>query len=177
MDNLFLPRKYTGDLLTATEFNQVAAKISELVAAINNMSQDVREYIKITNMADYQANPKDTRTLYLCIDRGVVSGLFIGQYSLADLQSGGVGGSSALPIEQQVSDSQEMVPSSFAVLQELAKKLSVNSMESGNSTELAYDQPDNTYSVQRINSILSEYMRVGTVNVISNDDIDRLFNA
>ena len=94
IDRIYIAEKETGERVTATEWNMLPAKSSEMVDRLNGMPEEMRQLIsaslttlnnvRLMSTAEYLAlGSWDTRVWYVCIDDGEIQSLNLGLFTIA----------------------------------------------------------------------------------------------
>ena len=94
IEELYIPRKVTGDTLSASEFNSVPVKVNEIIRYLRGLDSHINQLISAAVMAlnnirlmttqEYLAQGTwDARILYVCIDDGELMSVKLGLYTLA----------------------------------------------------------------------------------------------
>lgn len=94
IQELYLPQKERGDTLTATEFNQVPAKVNEIIRYLQGLDEHIQQLISAAVLAlnnirvmttqEYLAQGSwDARILYACIDNDVLMSVNLGLHTIA----------------------------------------------------------------------------------------------
>lgn len=94
IEELYIPRKVTGDTLSASEFNSVPVKVNEIIRYLRGLDSHINQLISAAVMAlnnirlmttqEYLAQGTwDARILYVCIDDGELMSVNLGLYTLA----------------------------------------------------------------------------------------------
>ncbi len=94
IQELYLPQKAMGDTLSAVEFNQVPAKVNEIIRYLRGLDNHIQQLISAAVLAlnnirlmttqEYLAQGTwDARILYVCVDNGELMSVNLGLYTIA----------------------------------------------------------------------------------------------